>query len=143
MRGARGRKIELAFLGSPHDGNPWPCPPSALFQDQWGLGLPSNVISVDAGSMHPRSFDSVDKMANLPQFYEFVTEGKAALEAVVSALKAAGSTVKSEGEGLSFAPLVAAPEGFKELSFRSEVQTLMEPTSLVPYVRFLLTSLGP
>ena len=31
-------------------------------------------IVLDAGSMHPRLCDSINRMANLPQFYEWVNE---------------------------------------------------------------------
>jgi hypothetical protein len=65
----RGRKARMAFLGSPDDSgaNPTLKAPPEIFQGQWNLTPPSNICNADAGSMHPRQCDSINRMANLPQ----------------------------------------------------------------------------
>lgn len=76
LRDRRGAKVKVAFLGSvTEDGaSPMLQPPSALTLKQWKLPKPNMCITVDAGSMHPRSCDETHRMANLPQFSEWVNE---------------------------------------------------------------------
>jgi len=73
VRDPRGRKASLAFLGAIDDNTPSLASPAQLFHDVWKLPRPAMLITTDAGSMHPRQFDSVSRMANLPQLREWVS----------------------------------------------------------------------
>ena len=73
IRDPKGRKFKLAFLGAIDDNYPNLTTPSTIFLDTWKVPKPATLISADAGSMHPRQFDSENRMAHLPQFHEWVT----------------------------------------------------------------------
>ena len=75
IRDARGRRANLAFLGSVLDDGTAPslAPPSEVM-GTWKVQKPAMCITVDAGSMHPRQLDSINRMANLPQFHEWVAQ---------------------------------------------------------------------
>ena len=83
VRNARGVKSHMCFLGGTdgEDNPDLPKPPEVLLQggpagtaDAWRLKAPSMCVATDAGSMHPCLCDSINKMHNLPQFREWVSE---------------------------------------------------------------------
>ena len=75
LRDSRGRRTKLAFLGSiTSDGSAPSLATPSQVMDTWKVPKPSLCVITDAGSMHPRSCDSIDKMVNLPQFNEWVAD---------------------------------------------------------------------
>ena len=74
VRDARGRKAKICFLGSALDDGTPIQPPTAIMFRQWKAAAPNLCISADGGSMHPRQCDSIDRMAHLPQFHDWVAE---------------------------------------------------------------------
>ena len=76
-RDTRGRTARVAFLGSiDRKGGSATAtlrtPAELLTGPVWQLPAPSMCISADAGSLHPRRLDSIDMMAHLPQYKEWV-----------------------------------------------------------------------
>ena len=98
LRDARGRRTQLAFLGSVSDDatSPTLAPPSQIVMGQWKVPQPSLCLVVDAGSMHPQQCDSISQMAHLPQFHEWYLQNLGASESL-------GAT--SEHDGSSQAPI--------------------------------------
>ena len=76
IRDSRGRRAKLAFLGSVVDGDPTADElakvSEVLTKSEWKVPAPAMCITVDAGSMHPRQLDSINRMAHLPQYNEWV-----------------------------------------------------------------------
>ena len=74
IRNTRGAKATVTFLGAVDDDHPNLAQPPEVLLDTWKLPPPAMCIVTDAGSMHPRQCDSINKMHNLPQFHEWVEE---------------------------------------------------------------------